>query len=480
MVTTVPQTSSTPSWKKAFAKSASEFTSTPLEIISGSFPENLSGCLYSIGPGILERNDEKIAHWFDGDGGILKVNFSGETATATYRYVQTEAYQKEQAAGKFSFGSYGRLPSGSFWQKLTLPIKNRANSGLIALEDRLLALWNAGAPYGVNQQDLSTLGIDSNFGSEKAELPYSSNPKIDPDTGKIYNFGIDYGKKAQLKLYCSDRSGNLLQQKDLPLEGFPYIHNFILAGPYLVFFIPPLRLQLLPFLSKRKSFSESLSWQPEEGTQILIVDRDSFNVVSQGQQSNPWFAWNYSNGYVDLAGNIVTEVVAYQDFSINEFLKNVPNSTIAQSSKAKLGEIVINPVTAQVNKTELLYDAPCEYPIIGAQFIGKVWDHTYFVAYSDDCHPAEELPDMIACRDRKTGQVTTNNLGENCYPVIIVPVGEGPNSSVAWLIAQVFNGNTDKSEIWIFAGDRLDQEPVTKLLLPEVIPFGFTGIWQDS
>ena len=479
MVTINPNTAKNLSWKKAFAKSASEFAAVPLEVISGSLPANLSGSFYSIGPGLLERNGEKIAHWFDGDGGILKVDLTEDTATATYRYVQTEAYQKEQAEDKFSFGSYGRLPSGSFWQKLTLPIKNRANSGIIALENRLLALWNAGSPYVVNAQDLSTLGIDPNFGSEKEELPYSSSPKIDPDTGNIYNFGIEYGTKAKLKLYCSDRTGKLLLQKDLPLEGFPYIHNFILAGQYLVFFIPPLRLKLMPFLSKRKSFSECLAWQPEEGTQVLIVNRQDFSIVSQGQ-TNSWFGWNYGNGCVNEAGKIVAEVVAYQDFEINKFLAAVPNDNIYPCAKGHLLEITINPVTGEVEQTKMLLATPGECPTVSPSLVGKPWRFTYLFIYSQNRDSLPNLPDLVACRDRHTGELTPAYQEQDCFHVIMTPVGETANSQAKWVIVQVFNAAVNRSEIWILAGDQLDREPVAKLALPKVIPFGFTGIWQES
>ncbi|BAZ44880.1 carotenoid oxygenase [Chondrocystis sp. NIES-4102] len=477
MVNTInPTIAETLSWKKAFIQSAKEFEPTDLKVIEGAIPPNLTGSFYTIGPGLLERNGETIAHWFDGDGGILKVNFTGETATAMYRYVQTEAYQQESAEGKFSFGSYGRLPSGSFWQKLTVPIKNRANSGIIALENRLLALWNAGSPYVVNPNNLATQGIDPNFGTEKAELPYSSSPKIDPETGRIYNFGIEYGTKAQLKLYCSDRTGRIIQQADIPLEGFPYIHNFILAGRYLVFFIPPLRLKLLPFLSKQKSFADALSWKPELGTEILIIDHHTFEVVSEGITA-PWFSWNYSNGYVDQVGNIVIQAVCYPDFGINEFLKYVPSNHLASSSKGKLREITINPQTGQVINNQSPLNNFCEYPVVAEQDVGKPWRFTYLSVYSHNNNVAQDLPDTIARFDRQTGELTTANLGKNYYPVLMVHVN---NAAEDWLLVQVFNGNSGKSEVWVFDTDQLDSKPVCKLALPAPIPFGFAGVWQDN
>lgn len=479
MVTIDSNTAKNLNWKKAFSHSASEYTSLSLELISGSLPADLSGSFYSIGPGLLERNGERIAHWFDGDGGILKVEFTGKAAKATYRYVQTEAYQKEQAEGKFSYGSYGRLPSGSFWQKLTTPIKNRANSGIVSVGDRLLALWTAGSPYVINPQDLSTLGIDPNFGSKNEESPYSSSAKVDPDTGNIYNFGIEYGTKAKLKLYCSDQNGKLIQQKDLPLDNCFYIHNFIMAGQYLVFFIPPLRLKLMPFLSKQKSFSECLSWQEKENTKVLVVDRNNFNVVSQGE-TDSWFGWNYGNGCIDANGNIVAELVAYQNFDeINKFLGSISSNGIYPCAKGKLMEITVNPATGAVKQTKILLDEPCEYPIVSSSCVGKPWRFTYLFAYSPSRDTLTNLPDTVVCRDRQTGQMTTAYQEKDCYHNLMTLVGGEENSPAKWIIVQVFNATVNRSEIWILSGEKPNSEPI-KLALPKVVPFGFSGVWQAS
>jgi carotenoid cleavage dioxygenase-like enzyme len=467
------------SWKKVFNKSTTEFEPTPLSVISGSIPEGLRGSFYRNGPGLFERNGETISHWFDGDGAILGVHFDDNGATGVYRFVETDAYKSEAKAGKFSFGSYGRTPSGSFWKQLTLPLKNTANSGVLALEDRILALWSAGAPYALTSDKLTTLGFDRLLGLESDESPYSSKPKIDPQTRDIYNFGVNYGTKATLKLYRNDRTGKIQQQGELPLDGFPYIHNFVMAGEYLIFFIPPLRLQLLPFLTKRRSFSESLSWEPDKGTQVLIVDRNNFSLISEGK-TDPWFAWSFSNGYVDDRGTVRVEVVRYEDFAIDRFLKEIPSPHISSSNKGKLYQLNLNPFTGKVISTKQLMDRPCEYPTVAPANVGKSWDYTYLSVYRQGSNFAQNLPETIGCFDRITGTLIEADLGENRYASGPIYAPCPNNSHMGWILTEVFDADNDKSELWIFAADKLDREPVCKLSLPEVIPFGFDGTWQSS
>ena len=71
------------SWSKAFAQPATEFPLTPLALIEGAIPAELQGTLYRNGPGRLQRGGKRVGHWFDGDGAILAVHFSNESATAT-------------------------------------------------------------------------------------------------------------------------------------------------------------------------------------------------------------------------------------------------------------------------------------------------------------------------------------------------------------------------------------------------------------
>ena len=224
-------------WANALANSATEFGPVALSVISGAIPEGLRGSFYRNGPAQLERSGERIRHWCDGDGGILGIHFKAEGATGVYRYVQTEGYQAEEEAGQFIFGNYGRTPAGPIWKQMGIPMKNCANSAVLALSDRLLALWEAGSPHALDLETLETLGIEAKLGLSEA-APYSAHPKRDPKTGDIYNFGVSYGSKGKLHLYRSTLTGKVVQQADIPLDGLPLIHDFVFTEQYLVFFIP--------------------------------------------------------------------------------------------------------------------------------------------------------------------------------------------------------------------------------------------------
>ncbi|MEO0837091.1 MAG: carotenoid oxygenase family protein, partial [Cyanobacteria bacterium J06642_3] len=111
-------------WYKAIAKPATEFEQTHLSVIEGEIPTQLQGSLYRNGPARLEIGKEKVGHWFDGDGAILGIKFGEQSATATYKYVQTQGYLAEQKAQKYIFANYGMTAAGAFWNNIIKPVKN--------------------------------------------------------------------------------------------------------------------------------------------------------------------------------------------------------------------------------------------------------------------------------------------------------------------------------------------------------------------
>lgn len=466
-------TISSNSWKQAFAQPGIEFGPVPLQTISGDIPTGLKGSFYRNGPALFERGGEAIEHWCDGDGAILGIHFNGTDATGVYRFVQTEAYQAEAEADKFIFGSYGRTPKGPIWKEIGIPMKNAANNGVLALPDRLLALWEAGSPHALDLKDLTTLGLESGLGLDK-DAPYSAHPKRDPKTGDIFNFGVSYGSKATLHLYRSNSTGKIEQQATAALDGLPLIHDFVLTEQYLVFFVPPVRLNLLPFLSKRKSFSDSLAWQPKKGTQVLVIDRATLSVVSSSK-TKPWFQWRFGNGYVDTDNTIVVDVVRYEDFQIDQFLKQVPTGTPQPTPVGKLWQIRLDPHSGEVIKMSRLLDRGCEYPTVAPDKLGQPWRYTYLSVHPAGVNVSSGFPTTIACFDRQTGNLTEANLGDS-YPVSPIYASDAENSEQGWILTEVFN--RERTEVWIFDATHLDAEPVCKLALPQVVPFGFHGTWQ--
>ncbi|MFM7885184.1 MAG: carotenoid oxygenase family protein, partial [Pseudanabaena sp.] len=471
MTTTINQKAKqSSSWAKAIAKPATEFPLTQLSPISGKIHENLKGSLYRNGPARLERGGMQVGHWFDGDGAILAVHFAEGQARATYRYVQTEGYLEEEKADKLIYGNYGMTATGSWWQRFGKTSKNVANTSVIALPDKLLALWEGGLPHALDLETLETYGLE-NLEGLNHKRSYSAHPKRDPESGEIFNFGVSYGKNATLNLYRSDRNGKLIKKNQATLQGLSMIHDFVLAGDYLIFCVSPLRMNPFPVLLNLQSYSDSLAWKHQEGTEILVFDRHNLELVSRNI-AEPWFQWHFSNGYSERDGNLVFDLIRYPDFATNQFLKEVATGKIKTPAKGTLWQMRLNPQTGAMLESSALLERSCEFPIVSPDRVGKNSRYTYLsVRHSED--QQTELFDAIARYDYQTNTVTEANLGTNRYPMEPLFAPDPTNPDKGYIITVVFDGDRECSEVWIFGSDQLDAEPVCRLSLPTIVPMGF-------
>lgn len=463
-------------WSGAIARPAREFALTPLNILSGKVPTELQGTLYRNGPARLSRGGDRVGHWFDGDGAVLAVHFNRGEASAVYRYVKTEGYLQEERKEQFIYPNYGMTAPGAFWNNWLKPVKNAANTSVLALPDKVLALWEGGLPHALDLETVATIGKD-NLSDLSDERPFSAHPKRDCETGEIFNFGIGAGRNATLNLYRSDRTGKIQQQSSFSLSGLPLVHDFVLAGQYLVFFVSPVRVNLTSVILGQSSFSDAMEWQPELGTEILVFDRHNLNLVSKGE-AEPWYQWHFTNGYVDNEGKIVTELVRYEDFQTNKYLQEVATGSTKTAAPGTLWQVKINPPTGRVIQNEQLLADNCEFPVLDPNCVGKPWRYTYLTIQRDRNLVGKELFGAIARFDRETGNLSIADMGENCYPSEPIFVSESDNLQTGWLLTVVYDGNKDSSEVRIYRSDRLTDEPCCRLALPSVIPHSFHGTWQ--
>ncbi|MDB9510435.1 carotenoid oxygenase family protein [Kamptonema animale CS-326] len=475
---TTNQVSTKKAWAKAIINPAKEFPSTQLQVLSGKIPEGLRGTLYRNGPGRLERGGDRAGHWFDGDGAILAVHFREPNATAVYRYVQTAGYQAETAAGKFLYSNYGMTAPGPLWQRWGKPVKNAANTSVLALPDKLLALWEGDNPHALDLETLETRGLD-NLGGLDDGLPYSAHCKRDPDTGYIFNFGISAGAQGKLNLYKSDPTGKIVQRTTFLLDGIPAIHDFVMAGPYLVFFVSPLRLNPWPLLAGLSCYSESFEWKPQLGTQILVFDRETLSLVSRGE-TDPWYQWHFANGWVDSTGSIIIDFVRYPDFVTNQYLKEVASGQTKTFAKATLWQVRLEPQTAKVQQAEEVLNRHCEFPIVSPSEVGQLSRYTYLSVQREGVDISQEMFGAIARFDSHTGTLTCADFGENRYPSEPIYAPDPSDRDRGWILTLVYDGNSDTSEVWIFDSAGIAGEPVCRLALPSVVPMGFHGTWKSA
>ena len=154
--------------------------------VEGKIPADLRGDFFRNGPGLFERGNQRYHHWFDGDGMVHAWRFTDQGVSHQARFVRTKKFVAEQEAGEFLVPAFGTaiVPKIPLRSSDTM---NTANTNVIKMDGRLLALWEGGSAHALDATSLQTQGMVA-WSPELAGMPFSAHPKVEVD-GTMWNFG---------------------------------------------------------------------------------------------------------------------------------------------------------------------------------------------------------------------------------------------------------------------------------------------------
>ena len=124
-------------------------------------------------------------------------------------------------------------------------------------------------------------------------------------------------------------------------------------------------------------------------------------------------------------------------------------------------------------------DRSSEFPVVSPQVTGQSWRYTY-LALQRKTAVNGEFFGAIGRFDYQTGTLMEADLGDNIYTVEPLYIPDALNAEHGWIMTVVYDGNQHQSEVWIFDADRLNDSPICRLALPEIIPFSFHGTWKTK
>ena len=464
-------------WSRTLLHNITEFDTTPLKLTRGKIPEGLQGTLYRNGPGRLERNGERLSHWFDGDGAVLAVNFARGSASAKYKYIRTKGMLEEEKAGRFLYPGLGYLPDAPFWKRSAVNIKNTANTSVISLPGKILALWEGGRPYSLNPDTLETRGEDD-LGFLGEREPFCAHPKKDPETGLIYAFGASYGQKNQILLYEMSEQGTLLRRSSIALPLASIVHDFTLCEQYLVLAVPPVVTEFFSALLGISTTQQCLKWKPELGTTYLVVDKATLSEVCR-VTGDPLFMWHFAPGTVDSNGIIELNFFAYDSFENHfKWLSEVTSGQITtMGTLSYLTRVRLDPKAAKVLSTEKLSNRVCEFPSSDPRLTGNQTRFVYTSTFAQKDLLPQDGANAISCIDLRSGE---DKILEYADMATSEPIFVPDESSVddGFVLNMVNNLVSMKSFIHVYNSKRLTDGPVCELQMPNLIPPTFHGTWH--
>jgi carotenoid cleavage dioxygenase-like enzyme len=454
-----------PDWTLALADVEADIAPRPLERIAGRLPDGLSGTLFRNGPAKFRRGDTAVGHWFDGDGLVRAFTLRTDgSATLAARFVDTPKRRLEARLGAMVTPGFGTAQGKG--AKLSGPDDaNTANTSVILAGGNLLALWEAGSATAMDPATLETRGPVT-FRPDLAQMPFLAHPRVEPD-GRIWNLGMG-GKAAIVWRLAAD--GRLEAAETIRLPRASYLHDFTATARHLV-------IVLQPWVQERNEMPvvEGFRWRPEEGTEILVIDKADRSRQRRFQL--PAFAFfHMGDAWEDKDGTIRFDICADADPSFAaEGARALVEGRHVRTAMPQLAMIALRPDgRATLERAGLAAEFPRSDP-------RRAGLPRRFTAHVGNYRPAERpFAQSIGLYDWQRGTHDAHDFGGDHLVEEFVFVPHGSGERDAWLVGTTLNVKARATELHVFDAARVGEGPLASFRADINLPHSFHGVFRPG
>ncbi|NOW47977.1 carotenoid cleavage dioxygenase [Novosphingobium sp. SG751A] len=206
-------------------------------VVTGTIPPELDGAFYRMHGDWLYPPAFADEASLSADGYISRLRFRDGRVDYRGRYVKTDRYQRQIAAGRQLYGYY-RNPYTDDPSVRDVDHPHRrtaANTTPVVLAGRLYATKEEGLPYEIDPNTLDTLG-ESDFAGAWHSQTFSAHPKYDPATGETIAYGFESKGLATTDVHIAsfDRAGNITWRVDVQVPYSSMLHDMALTKDYVI------------------------------------------------------------------------------------------------------------------------------------------------------------------------------------------------------------------------------------------------------
>ncbi len=455
----------------AFCLEVSE-QSYAIEKIDGAIPSFIAGTYYLNGPARFSRGGLNYRHWLDGDGMVCALRFAGGPPHFTNRFVRSAKFVAEEQAGRPLFRAFGTAFEGNRLKR-GLMLESPVNVSVYRTAQTLLAFGEQGLPVELDPVTLQTRG-EFDFGGALNDVsPFAGHPKLDPATGELFNFGVAFSAtEPYLNLYRFNREGKLHYRKRTRLEYAYSVHDFGLSERYAVFYLSPYILQIEALVRDGRSLLDSLSWEPERGSRLLIISRDSGGLLASVPIGNR-YCLHLVNCFEEET-ELMIDVIEL-DRPIYDQYQPLPN-LFTDVCEGQPVRFALDKQSWQlVDRKEIDYRLAPDFPSIDPRQYTKAYSDFWMLGISQTGKHGRKFFDQLvhaSWAERAVSDVYQAPPGHYLAgePIYIGDPGEKENGAV---ICQVFDAERVASAFAIFDAFNLAWGPVAVLRLNQPVHLGF-------
>lgn len=435
--------------------------------VHGTMPPDLRGTLLRNGPGLFDLFGTTYRHLFEGDGALTAVRF-GDRVAGAVRVTESAGLREERAAGKPLYNFAVSWPR-RMKNLLTGRQKNTANTSVISWQGRTLALMEADRPTEilVGADDLRTLGA-TDLGGVVGRT-FSAHPHRVPSRRATYNFGVEYGRKNELRLYELPDVGAARLVTRVPIPLAVMCHDFVVTDRHAIWFLHPLAVDLARlFTGRATSLDELFRWRADKASEIVVVPLDRPGEVTRFEVGHSW-VWHFASAKSRGAHEIVVDYVHYKDASSFTELGRT-----AEKFEPGTPHRAVIDLRARSFCTEPVAACAAEFPRVHPEL--ETGDYRDVWLALDD-------GDAVGRLEVETGALLRYPLpaGQRGGEPIPVPKrGPGRGERDVWVLVLAYDAVADRSGVLVFDGARFPDSPVATAWFDHRIPITFHGTWVGA
>ncbi len=444
--------------------------------VSGRWPEELRGTLYRTGPAQHEVFGYRNRHWFDGDGMVQAWRIAAGGVRHQARLVETAKVQAERAAGRALYPGLMAAPPAA--AGLTGPDDiNLANTSILHHHGRLLALWEAGSPYEIDPEDLTTLGTytfpESDGGSSMRGVPFSAHPRVDLD-GSVWNFG--YASSAGLLvLWHIGADGALRKAGRVAVDPMTMPHDFVVTERHLVLLLPPFHYRAS---ANAAGFLIQHEWNADDPCRVLVVDKNDFSSHYFLDLPAQWI-FHFGNAWEDSAGVIRFDAARAEDPGImTGTFHDIMRGEAFYRSPARHYSYRLDTRARSITEQAMLdADVHSEFPCVDPRLSCQRYRKLVFLSQNARDLSMHGTLDEVSVFDIESGRRGYFRYPESQIPEehLYVPrPGSAPETN-GWILGSAFDWRRGRQILNLFDAERVADGPVASAELPYAIPLGLHG-----
>jgi all-trans-8'-apo-beta-carotenal 15,15'-oxygenase len=449
--------------------------------IQGEVPTDIKGTFFRNGPGRQKIGESQYGHWFDGDGMLCAFTIADGKVHFKNRYVRTPKYVEETEAQKVLYRGFGtQVPGGITKNFLKMPA-NPANTNTVYHGGHLLALNEGGKPWELKPGSLETVGEFTYDGELEASMVFSAHGKVHPRTGDYINFGAGIsgfglkGPKPCLNMYRINPKGTMTNKSQIPLETFPFCHDFALSDKYAVFFIGSIVFgNMLPVILGTRTISDQVLFDPSIPMQVVVVDLDTLKEVKRFETA-PGAIIHFGNAFEE-GDEIIVDGMFADNFEANETLGDVFNPD-GRFNGGTYMRYHLNMSSGEL-RAEKVTDVESEFPTFNTNLAGSRNDVTYTA-----CSVENGANSFFNAMSRVTfdGDATVVTLPPGYYgsEPLFAPKVDAKSEDDGYLLEVVYNAFDHNSELQIYSAKDINDQ-VCSLKLNHHVPHQFHGFFSNE